>query len=128
MRINVTILGVATALILGGSALGAESFAGGAVLKSDAGYYTDADGMTLYIFDKDVPGTSNCYEQCAINWPPALAGEGAVAEGDFTLVERTDGTLQWAHNGMPLYLWKDDVAAGDATGDGVGGAWHLAKD
>ncbi|MCB9419012.1 MAG: hypothetical protein H6667_04370 [Ardenticatenaceae bacterium] len=29
-------------------------------------YLTDAAGMTLYTFSRDVPGTSNCYDQCAI--------------------------------------------------------------
>ena len=42
------------------------------------------------------------------------------------LVERKDGTKQWAYDGKPLYLWKDDKAPGDTTGDGVGEVWHTA--
>lgn len=92
------------------------------------GVLTGANGMTLYIFDKDEPGVTNCYEQCAINWPPLIANEGDMAEGDYTLVERTDGGMQWAYKGMPLYLWIKDANPGDKTGDGVGGVWHLAEE
>jgi predicted lipoprotein with Yx(FWY)xxD motif len=88
---------------------------------------TNADGMTLYTFDKDADGTSACYEQCATNWPPLLAAEGAEAEGDYGLTERTDGTKQWTYKGMPLYTWIKDAAPGDVTGDGVKEVWHAAK-
>src|SRR5690606_40921549 len=77
-------------------------------------------------FDKDEPGTSNCYDTCATNWPPLTADENAQPEGDFTLVERTDGTKQWAYKGEPLYLWVKDTKPGDATGDGVNDVWHTA--
>lgn len=46
--------------------------------------------------------------------------------GDFTLVERTDGTKMWAYKSMPLYYWYEDKAPGDISGDGVGDVWHLA--
>lgn len=38
---------------------------------------------------------------------------------------RTDGTMQWAYEGKPLYLWTKDTKPGDVTGDGVGGVWHV---
>lgn len=89
--------------------------------------YTDSNGMTLYTFDKDEAGKSNCYDQCAVNWPPFLAAADAVAEGEWTIVERTDGTKQWAYEGKPLYLFIQDKKAGDMMGDGKGdGAWHVA--
>lgn len=88
---------------------------------------TDAQGMTLYTFDKDSGGVSVCYDSCAGNWPPLVAPNGAANEGGFTLVARTDGTKQWAYDGKPLYLWINDAAPGDVTGDGVGGVWHVAK-
>nr|WP_152664589.1 hypothetical protein [Devosia geojensis] len=107
----------------------AAEYLGGAVKSTDIGgkmVLTDANDMTLYIFDNDEPGVTNCYDQCAINWPPLIADASATPEGEFTLVDRTDGTKMWAYKGMPLYLWKDDVNPGDVTGDGVGGVWHLA--
>lgn len=88
---------------------------------------TDSNGMTLYIFDKDTDGMSACYDDCAVNWPPLIASEGAEPEGDFGLTERTDGSMQWTYSDMPLYLWKDDAQPGDTTGDGVGDVWHIVK-
>ena len=88
---------------------------------------TDASGMTLYTFDKDAAGVSNCYDGCAKNWPPAAAAAGDKAMGDYGVVERKDGTMQWSYKGMPLYTWIKDAAPGDITGDGVNGVWHLAK-
>lgn len=105
----------------------AQDHAGGAIkVAADGGVLTDSRGMTLYTYDKDEAGTSNCYDDCATNWPPLTADENAQPEGDFTLVERTDGTKQWAYKGEPLYLWIKDGQPGDVTGDGVGGVWHTA--
>jgi|SRR5215207_667118 predicted lipoprotein with Yx(FWY)xxD motif len=89
--------------------------------------YTDAKGMTLYTFDKDEAGKSNCYDDCAVKWPPFPAAADAMAEGEWTIVERTDGTKQWAYEGKPLYLYVDDKKAGDMAGEGMGGVWHVAK-
>ena len=47
-----------------------------------------------------------------------------MGEG-WTLVARTDGTMQWAYDGKPTYFYVGDAAAGDITGDGVGGVWHM---
>ena len=47
-------------------------------------------------------------------------------DDEYTLVQRKDGTMQWAYDGKPLYLWKKDTKPGDMTGDGVGGVWHVA--
>ena len=73
--------------------------------------YVDAKGMTLYTFDKDEPGKTNCYDKCAANWPPFIAADGAVAEGEWTIVERTDGSKMWAYDGKPLYLYIKDEKA-----------------
>jgi predicted lipoprotein with Yx(FWY)xxD motif len=86
----------------------------------------DAKGMTLYTFDKDAAGKSNCNGGCATNWPPAAAAASDKASGDFTLVTRDDGAKQWAHKGKPLYTWAKDKKAGDAGG-GTVASWHVAK-
>jgi len=119
----------AAVLALFSTAAFAEDYAGGAIKTSTIGgseVLTDANGMTLYTFDKDTAGVSNCYDQCASNWPPLFAEDGAAPAGEFTLVERTDGTKMWAYKGMPLYLWVKDTKPGDTTGDKVGGVWHTA--
>ena len=66
--------------------------------------YVDAKGMTLYTFDKDEAGKSNCYDNCAKNWPPLMAAADAMDMGEWTVVARTDGTKQWAYEGKPVYL------------------------
>lgn len=99
---------------------------GMAVMEKD-GVLTDANGMTLYTFDKDEGGVSACYDKCAENWPPLLAAADAKAEGEYGLTDRTDGSKQWTYDGKPLYLWVKDQKPGDMTGDGVNDVWHTAK-
>ncbi len=86
----------------------------------------DAKGMTLYVFDKDVPGKSNCAGPCRQNWPAFIAAAEATPTGEWTIVVREDGARQWAYKGKPLYTWSKDAKPGDASGDGVGGIWHIA--
>ncbi|MET1026953.1 MAG: hypothetical protein ABWY00_07285 [Dongiaceae bacterium] len=88
----------------------------------------DAKGMTLYTFDKDTSGKSNCSGQCAVNWPPAMAADTDKPVGDLTIIKRDDGMMQWAHDGKPLYTFKNDMKAGDVTGDGKNDVWHVVKD
>ncbi|MBW4696533.1 MAG: hypothetical protein KME03_01290 [Aphanocapsa lilacina HA4352-LM1] len=94
--------------------------AGGAVL-------TDSEGKTLYVFDRDGAGKSNCNDKCAQNWPPLPAQADAKSVGKYTVVTRDDGSRQWAYDGKPLYRWVKDQKPGDATGDGIGGVWHTAR-
>jgi predicted lipoprotein with Yx(FWY)xxD motif len=90
---------------------------------------TTFDGFTLYTFDNDEPGVSNCNEGCIESWPPMVsagaptAGEGV--EGTVALIERNDGTQQVTFDNQPLYMYSADASAGDANGDGVGGVWHV---
>lgn len=55
---------------------------------------TDAEGMTLYIFDKDTDGSFFCNDDRATNWPPLAAPDDMAADGAFTIVESTDWTKQ----------------------------------
>lgn len=84
-------------------------------------------GLTLYTFRKDETDVSNCYGDCANAWPPFTASAEAKSEGELTVIERTDGTLQWALGGQPLYFWAGDSERGDVTGDGVGGVWDAVR-
>lgn len=88
---------------------------------------TGQGGMTLYSFDKDKDGVSACYDKCAVNWPPYLGKQGDTMPAGWTLVPRNDGTMQWAHGGKPAYYYIGDKKPGDATGDGMGGVWHVLK-
>ncbi|MFP2768526.1 hypothetical protein [Oceanisphaera sp. KMM 10153] len=88
---------------------------------------TNTVGMSLYVFDKDQPGISNCNGSCADNWPPLAATGDDTADDDYGIVTRADGSLQWSYKGQPLYLWKEDKQAGDISGDGKFDVWHLAR-
>jgi predicted lipoprotein with Yx(FWY)xxD motif len=93
---------------------------------------TDADGMTLYIFDRDEQNVSNCNDRCAETWPPLLLDSGdPVAPPDLTgaltVFTRADGRRQVAYRGQPLYRYAGDSQPGDTSGDGIGGIWHLAR-
>jgi predicted lipoprotein with Yx(FWY)xxD motif len=102
---------------------------GGAPTRTSDGVLTNEAGMTLYTFDRDPAGAgkSVCNGPCATNWPPLLADAGAKASGDYTIVKRDDGRMQWAHKGKPLYLWVKDKTPGERTGDGFNNVWHVAK-
>ncbi|WP_416409104.1 hypothetical protein [Agrobacterium rosae] len=109
----------------------AEPYAGGAVVETKTAQgtiLTDAHGMTLYTFDKDTDGVSACYDACATKWPPLVATKTDKPDGDYKPIARKDGTMQWSHEGKPLYLWQMDKKPGDMTGNGVGGVWHTAKE
>jgi predicted lipoprotein with Yx(FWY)xxD motif len=87
---------------------------------------TDHKMMTLYTFDKDQPGKSNCNGTCANHWPPLMAPADAKPSGDWSVITRADGSKQWAYKGHPLYGWEKDTKPGDTTGDGVNKVWHAA--
>jgi predicted lipoprotein with Yx(FWY)xxD motif len=87
----------------------------------------DAKGMTLYTFDRDTAGKSNCSGACLTNWPAFEAPADAKPSAEWTVIERADGKRQWAHQGKALYHWKDDRKPGDVSGDGVNNVWHIAR-
>ena len=101
----------------------------GGPTRTSYGVLTNEAGMTLYTFDKDPAGAgkSVCNGPCATNWPPLLADAGATASGDYSIVKRDDGRMQWAYKGKPLYLWIKDGKPGDKTGDGVNNVWRVAR-
>jgi predicted lipoprotein with Yx(FWY)xxD motif len=90
----------------------------------------DAQGRTLYVFDKDVAGSpSACTGACAALWPAALTTSASPAAsgvaGTVGTVATADGAKQLTLNGLPLYTYAKDSAAGDDSGQGVGGIWWV---
>jgi predicted lipoprotein with Yx(FWY)xxD motif len=104
------------------------------VKKSPGGtsYLTDSAGKTLYLFEADSNGKSNCNGQCAAAWPP-LTGSvtpGTGVTGTMTTFSRSDGGKQVVLNGHPLYYFTVDTAAGETKGEGVnafGGLWYVVS-
>lgn len=85
----------------------------------------DANGLSVYTFDIDDPGVSNCYNGCAKAWPPVLVESASGLEAPLGVTTRKDGTLQLTVNNQPIYLFVGDKQAGDITGDGLDEVWHL---
>lgn len=88
------------------------------------------EGMTLYGFTVDDPGTSNCYDDCAQVWPP-LSGDTSIGDGldgsIFTTTARDDGTEQLVIGDWPLYYFAGDAAPGDVNGQGVEDIWFVVS-
>jgi predicted lipoprotein with Yx(FWY)xxD motif len=97
-------------------------------------YLVAANGMTLYLYTKDKTGTTTCYGDCAVKWPPYIvsnASDLTAADGingDLSTVTRVDGTgQQLTYKGIPLYFWQNDQKPGDTTGQNVGKVWFVVK-
>jgi predicted lipoprotein with Yx(FWY)xxD motif len=89
---------------------------------------TNAQGFTLYYHTTDTP-TSVCSGACATAWPPLLLPSGtpgsSVSLPGTLGVETNVNGRQVTFNGHPLYLWKSDTSAGQATGEGINN-FHVA--
>ncbi len=126
MRNSIRILLTATALSLGAIAALAQTAPAKTADTAKGKALVDGKGMTLYTFDRDTTGKSNCNGPCLTNWPALAAAADAKASGDWTIVTRSDGGRQWAYKGKPLYIFSKDSKPGDAAGDGVNNVWHIA--
>lgn len=120
---------ISSLILAGGSLLGLAAQAA-APVGMNGKMLVDKAGMTLYTFDKDAAnsGKSVCNGGCATNWPPLKADEYAKASGNFTLIKRDDGAMQWAHKGKPLYHFASDKKPGDKSGDNFKNMWHTAQE
>jgi predicted lipoprotein with Yx(FWY)xxD motif len=93
----------------------------------------DAQGRTLYLFEKDHGTMSACSGACAAAWPPLRAtGKPSVGSGvsvsKIGTTARTDGKPQVTYNGHPLYMYAADQKPGDTNGqdiNGFGGGWYV---
>jgi predicted lipoprotein with Yx(FWY)xxD motif len=126
MRQFIAVIMITVVLALGSAAVLAQSAPAKIAETSKGKALVDGAGMTLYTFDRDTTGTSNCNGVCPNNWPPFKVAADAKPSGDWTIVTRSDGGKQWAYKGNPLYTFYKDSNPGDATGDGVNNVWHIA--
>jgi predicted lipoprotein with Yx(FWY)xxD motif len=91
---------------------------------------TDAAGRTLYWYSKDVPGKKSvCTGGCLTVWPAVtgkpVAAAGIKLNGVLGTIDRGGGVVQATYNGYPLYTYTGDTAAGQTSGNDVGGVWHV---
>ena len=88
----------------------------------------NASGLTVYTYDPDKPGVSNCNGGCAKAWPPVLVASGTVLTAPLGVTIRQDGTTQVTYEGHPVYTYVGDSASGQTNGDGLGGIWHIVTE
>jgi predicted lipoprotein with Yx(FWY)xxD motif len=102
--------------------------------SSNTRFLVDAQGRTLYLFEKDEKGDSYCGGACAAVWPPfeassmPHAGSG-VDVAALGRIRRDDGEMQVTYHGHPLYYYAADASTpGKTKGEDVrqfGAAWYL---
>lgn len=70
--------------------------------------------QAIYVFENDSRNKSNCYGQCAKDWPPVYtkgkprARGGGVKQSLLGTTKRRDGRLQVTYRGRPLYYYVDE--------------------
>jgi predicted lipoprotein with Yx(FWY)xxD motif len=98
-------------------------------------FLVGSNGRTLYLWEADQSGKSTCSGACAAAWPPDIvtgtpkAGSG-VSQSLLSTIKRSDGSMQLAYNGHPLYYFTGDSAAGTAMGQGskaFGAGWYVVN-
>lgn len=95
---------------------------------------TSASGRSVYRFDNDSanPSKSTCFDACAEQWEPVLAGSGVEIAGGgvderlISTIARPEGK-QVTLKGWPLYYFKDDLRLGELAGQGRGGVWFAVN-
>lgn len=98
------------------------------VVEMGAGdLFVDRQGFTLYTYKRDgeTPGISVCVEDCSIAWPPVMASKNAAPVGDWSVIERPDGSHQWAHHNSPVYRYARDTHPGATSGEKASGFWDV---
>jgi predicted lipoprotein with Yx(FWY)xxD motif len=73
----------------------------------------DGTRQAIYLFDKEETSESECYDDCAEEWPPVLTDGAPVAEAHVAsdllgTTQRTDGTTQLTYAGNPLYYYAHE--------------------
>jgi predicted lipoprotein with Yx(FWY)xxD motif len=93
-----------------------------------------SNGMTVYTFTNDTAssGKSACSGGCLAKWPALTVAAGTTPTSDSgvtgqlgTITRADNGSLQVTYNGLPLYFYSGDKAAGDTNGSYPN--WNLVK-
>lgn len=98
------------------------------VLTKQGAKLVDLKGMTLYTYERDTTGkTSSCNGKCTESWVPLPATAEAKPFGDFTVINRDDGSKMWAYRYRPLYTSPADKQPGDVNGNAMTLQWRVAR-
>jgi predicted lipoprotein with Yx(FWY)xxD motif len=93
----------------------------------------DAQGRTVYLFEKDSGMSSSCSGSCTSYWPPVpVTGQprasGHAVASSVGVITRSGGHEQLTYAGHPLYYYVGDNKAGQTNGQGsdqFGGKWYV---
>ncbi len=95
-------------------------------------FLVDGQGKTLYNFTIDTKDKSVCTGSCLSVWPAFYAATIKVpsnlSASDFSQFTRSDGSMQTAYKGEPLYYYVGDTSAGQTNGQGLfqfNGYWYV---
>ena len=95
---------------------------------------TNSHGFTLYYFLPEKNSTVGaCTGGCLTEWPPLVA-TGAPSAGSgvtgtlatVSIMLNGASVTEVTYNGWPLHTFASDTAAGQTTGNGIGGQWFAA--
>lgn len=82
----------------------------------------DERGHSIYTYDQDGPGRSACVGDCLRMWVPVAAPALAQPlDGEWRVIERRPGVLQWSFRHHPLYTYVRDTQIYSEEGTDVPG-------
>lgn len=92
----------------------------------------DGTGQAIYLFDVETSSKPECYDACAVAWPPVLTqgkpvGGPGIDGSLLSTTTRTDGTTQVTYNDHPLYFYAHE-AKGEVKCHDIflnGGNWYV---
>ncbi len=82
----------------------------------------DAKGISVYTFDNDSVGKSNCTGSCLTEWPPLNVDAAETITAPFGKIMGNNNKPQLTLKGLPLYYYDDDKKPGDVFGNYP--KWH----
>jgi predicted lipoprotein with Yx(FWY)xxD motif len=125
---------VVLAAVLAGVAIATASATGITAIKVSSALgskiVVTSNGLTLYHDAAEKKGSIACAGACAKIWVPLIAGASVKPQAGPGLnaaklgtIKRPDGGLQITYNGLALYRYASDKAAGQTKGQGLKGTW-----
>jgi len=115
-----------------------QEAAGGTVIATGESQFGemlfDANDQAIYLFDVERTATPECYDDCAVAWPPVLTDGTPQADGNLDpdllgTTERSDGSIQVTYNDHPLYYYAHEEP-GEVKCHNVnlnGGLWYVVQ-
>jgi len=82
---------------------------------------TTDQNESVYSYETDTAEQTMCIGECTQRWEPVIAPALARNSGEWSIVERSPGVLQWVFRGKPLYTHVLDQHSWSQQGSDVAG-------